>query len=65
MPATITRTNFIDAYDREIRDSGARVLKAPRDEPWGMREFSVRTADGHRTMFGQELELDRRKTSDS
>lgn len=26
-----------------------------RDEPWGMREFGVRTIDGHRMMFGQEM----------
>jgi len=25
------------------------------DKPWGMREFGVRTPDGHRIMFGQEL----------
>lgn len=25
------------------------------DKPWGMREFGVRTIDGHRIMFGQEL----------
>lgn len=25
------------------------------DEPWGMREFGLRTVDGHRIMFGQRL----------
>ncbi len=25
------------------------------DKPWGMREFGIRTIDGHRIMFGQEL----------
>lgn len=25
------------------------------DEPWGMREFGLRTIDGHRMMFGQTL----------
>jgi hypothetical protein len=26
-----------------------------RDEPWGVREFGVKTADGHRIMFAQPL----------
>lgn len=26
--------------------------EALRDEPWGMREFGLRTADGHRLMIG-------------
>jgi hypothetical protein len=25
---------------------------ALRDEPWGMREFGIRTVDGHRIMCG-------------
>jgi catechol 2,3-dioxygenase-like lactoylglutathione lyase family enzyme len=45
----------IDAYYGRVRDAGASVLKAPRDEPWGMREFAVRTGDGHRIMFGQQV----------
>ncbi len=24
-------------------------------EPWGMREFGLRTVDGHRIMIGHEL----------
>jgi len=28
------------------------VIKELRDEPWGMREFGIRTVDGHRIMFG-------------
>jgi hypothetical protein len=24
-------------------------------EHWGMREFLIRTVDGHRIMFGQDL----------
>ena len=42
----------IDAYYEQVRTRGAQVLKELRDEPWGMREFAVRTADGHRIMFG-------------
>jgi hypothetical protein len=25
------------------------------NKPWGQREFSVRTIDGHRMMFGEEI----------
>ena len=43
----------IEAYHRLVVDRGAELTKPLRDEPWGMREFGVRTADGHRIMFGQ------------
>ena len=32
------------------------IIKPLRDKPWGIREFVVRTNDGHRIMFGQERE---------
>ena len=44
----------IDGYFQTVKDAGAEILKAPRSEPWGMREFAIRTADGHRIMFGRE-----------
>ncbi|HEY6326816.1 MAG TPA: VOC family protein [Candidatus Cybelea sp.] len=31
---------------------GADIVKPLRAEPWGMREFGLRTIDGHRIMFG-------------
>ncbi len=43
----------IDAYHDRVRAAGADLLKPVRNEPWGMREFGVRTIDGHRIMFGQ------------
>ena len=42
----------IDEFHREVVGKGAELVKPLRDEPWGMREFGVRTADGHRIMFG-------------
>lgn len=39
----------------EYRDAGAEFTQSLADKPWGMREFGVRTVDGHRIMFGQEL----------
>ena len=43
----------LDALHRELAGRGVEVVKPPRDEPWGMREFGIRTADGHRMMFGE------------
>lgn len=39
----------------EYQKSGAELTQHLSDKPWGMREFGVRTVDGHRLMFGQEL----------
>ncbi len=44
------------AYFEEVKNNGAEILKPLRDEPWGMREFALRTGDGHRIMVGQDLE---------
>ena len=42
----------IDRFYEAVIARGARVIKELRDEPWGMREFGLRTVDGHRIMFG-------------
>lgn len=39
----------------EYQGSGAEIAQQLADKPWGMREFGIRTVDGHRIMFGQEL----------
>ena len=46
----------VDALHAEVIAKGASVTKKLRDEPWGMREFGLRTVDGHRIMFGQPIE---------
>lgn len=38
-----------------VNSEGAEVIKPVTDEPWGMREFALRTPDGHRIMVGQRL----------
>jgi uncharacterized glyoxalase superfamily protein PhnB len=45
----------VAAYHERAVASGAELVKPLRDEPWGMREFALRTVDGHRIMVGQEL----------
>jgi folate-dependent phosphoribosylglycinamide formyltransferase PurN len=42
----------VDAYHARVVAAGSETLKPLRDEPWGMREFGVRTVDGHRLMIG-------------
>ena len=49
------QVDAIDADFARARDAGAEFIKPLRDEPWGMREFGLRTPDGHRIMFGQEI----------
>ncbi|WP_447969800.1 VOC family protein [Nitrospira sp. M1] len=44
-----------DEYYAEVVANGAELIKELRSEPWGMREFGLRTNDGHRIMIGQDL----------
>jgi catechol 2,3-dioxygenase-like lactoylglutathione lyase family enzyme len=41
----------VDSYYASVQAKGAQISKHLREEPWGMREFGMRTADGHRIMF--------------
>jgi len=43
-----------ESYEKAVA-AGAELVKALATEPWGMREFGIRTVDGHRIMFGQEV----------
>ena len=45
----------VDAYHRRAVAAGAEIVKRLASEPWGMREFGLRTVDGHRIMLGQDL----------
>jgi len=45
----------VDEYHRRVSEARAELIKPLRDEPWGMREFGLRTVDGHRIMVGQPL----------
>jgi len=44
-----------DAWHARVEACGAEITKAPANEPWGMREFGLRTVDGHRIMIGHAL----------
>jgi len=41
----------VDDFYQSLLSAGATICKTIRNEPWGMREFGVVTADGHRIMF--------------
>jgi predicted enzyme related to lactoylglutathione lyase len=45
----------VDDYHKSVTAYGAEIIKPLKDEPWGMREFGLRTVDGHRIMIAQEL----------
>ena len=45
----------IDELYAEVVEKGATLTQKLADKPWGMREFGVRTPDGHRIMLGQEM----------
>ena len=45
----------VDALHAEYQNSGVQLTQSLASKPWGMREFGIRTVDGHRLMFGQEL----------
>ena len=46
----------VDDYFEYVTSRGVDTMKRkPEDRPWGMREFPLRTIDGHRIMVGQSL----------
>jgi uncharacterized glyoxalase superfamily protein PhnB len=45
----------IDDFYRELASRGALVSSVPTDKPWGLREFGLRTPDGHRIVCGQTI----------
>jgi len=48
-------TNVDEVY-AEFIERGATILSAIADKPWGIRDFTVVTPDGHRIVFGQVID---------
>ncbi len=46
----------VDAVYAEFIERGAKILSKIENKPWGIRDFSVVTPDGHRIVFGQSIE---------
>lgn len=47
--------DHVDVEYNKVISQEVEIIKPLRDEPWGMREFGLRTIDGHRLMIGQDL----------
>jgi len=45
----------VDDLYREFVANGALVISSPANKPWGLREFGLRTPDGHRIVCGQVI----------
>ncbi|MEI7985068.1 MAG: VOC family protein [Armatimonadota bacterium] len=47
--------DHVDELYSEIVGKGAEPVSTVSTKPWGLREFGIKTPDGHRIMFGQIL----------
>jgi uncharacterized glyoxalase superfamily protein PhnB len=45
----------VDEFYREIVNKGALVTAQPANKPWGLREFTMTTPDGHRITCGETI----------
>jgi catechol 2,3-dioxygenase-like lactoylglutathione lyase family enzyme len=45
----------LDEFYNEILGKGALLISKPADKPWGLREFALRTPDGHRITCGERI----------
>lgn len=43
----------VDEVYNELSGRGAEIISRLENKPWGIREFGVKTPDGHRIVFGQ------------
>ncbi len=49
-----TTTRDVDALAKRIESHGATLDQEPRDQPWGMRDFSLTDPDGFKITIGAE-----------
>jgi uncharacterized glyoxalase superfamily protein PhnB len=49
------RVDDADAYHAELRSKGVEFPGEIADRPWRMREFGIKTPDGHRIMIGHRI----------
>jgi uncharacterized glyoxalase superfamily protein PhnB len=46
----------LDQFYQELAARGAFLISEPADKPWGLREFGLRTPDGHRITCGEVIQ---------
>lgn len=49
------RVSDADSYYEDLKARGAEIISSIEDKPWQMREFAIRTVDGHRMTIGHCL----------
>ncbi len=45
----------VDAHYARVKAAGARIDRAPSDQPYGLREYGVRDLENHRWWFSSRL----------
>ena len=50
------RVDDADGYLAQVRAAGFQPIAGIQDKPWGMREFAMRTPEGHRLTIGQIID---------
>jgi catechol 2,3-dioxygenase-like lactoylglutathione lyase family enzyme len=45
----------VDTYHADLTSRGAQDISPPSQKPWGMKEFTIKTPDGHRLTIGQKI----------
>ncbi len=53
--AVMVRVSDADSHHAHAVQHGARILAAPRDFPYGERQYSALDPDGHRWTFSQSI----------
>jgi catechol 2,3-dioxygenase-like lactoylglutathione lyase family enzyme len=51
------RVPDVDALRAELATKGVHVHRDIQDEPYGLRDFTIETPQGHRLTFGTPLDL--------
>ena len=46
----------VDEVYRELLEREAKILSPISDKPWGIRDFTIVTPDGHRIVYGQTID---------
>jgi uncharacterized glyoxalase superfamily protein PhnB len=53
--SVMVRVDEIDSHYEHAKESGARIISAPTDYPYGERQYTVEDSGGHRWTFSQTI----------
>jgi uncharacterized glyoxalase superfamily protein PhnB len=53
--SVMVRVDDADGHHARARESGARILSAPTDYPYGERQYTAEDPGGHRWTFSQSI----------